>query len=174
MVLYIFIYIHHSFFIHSLIDGYLSSFHVLIIENNASMNTRLQIFFLGNVFTSFGYIPRGRITGSYGSTFVNKGPCSQGYGFTSSHAWMWELDYKESWAPKNWCLKEISPEYSLEELSWRWNSNVLATWCEKLIHWKILRCGARLKARGEGDHNGWDGLMASLTQWTWVWASSGR
>ena len=71
--------------------------------------------------------------------FANKGPSSQGYGFSSSHVWMWELDYKESWAQKNWCfwsvvlektleshlntwkfnqsiLKEISPEYSLERL----------------------------------------------------------
>ena len=69
----------------------------------------------------------------------NKGPSSQGYGFSSSHVWMWELDYKESWALKNWCfwtvvlektlespldtrrskqsvLKEISPECSLEGL----------------------------------------------------------
>ena len=36
--------------------------------------------------------------------FVNKGPSSQGYGFTSSHIWMWELDCKESWALKNWCF----------------------------------------------------------------------
>ena len=71
--------------------------------------------------------------------FDNKGPSSQGYGFSSSQVWMWELDYKESWAPKKWCfwtvvlektlespwiarksnqsiLKEISPEYSLEGL----------------------------------------------------------
>ena len=34
--------------------------------------------------------------------FVNKGPSSQGYGFSSVHVWMWELDYKESWALKNW------------------------------------------------------------------------
>ena len=70
---------------------------------------------------------------------ANKGPCSQSYGFSSGHVWMWELVYKESWVPKNWCfwtmllqktleslldckeiqlviLKEISPEYSLEEL----------------------------------------------------------
>ena len=70
---------------------------------------------------------------------VNKGLSHQGYGFSSGHVWMWELDYKESWAPKNWCfwtvvlektlrvswtarssnqfiLKEISPEYSLEGL----------------------------------------------------------
>ena len=36
--------------------------------------------------------------------FANKGSSSQGYGFSSSHVWMWELDYKESWAPKNWCF----------------------------------------------------------------------
>ena len=70
--------------------------------------------------------------------FVNKGPSSQGYGFSSSHVWIWELDYEESWVPKNWCfwtvvlektlespldckeihqsiLKEISPECSLKE-----------------------------------------------------------
>ena len=70
--------------------------------------------------------------------FANKGPSSQSYGFSSGHVWMWELDYKESWVPENWCfwtvmlrllrvlwtarrsnqliLKEISPEYSLEGL----------------------------------------------------------
>ena len=71
--------------------------------------------------------------------FVNKGPSSEGYGFSCGHVWMWELDHKEGWAPKNWCfqivvlektlrvpwsarrsnqsiLKEISPEYSLEGL----------------------------------------------------------
>ena len=71
--------------------------------------------------------------------FANKGPFSQSYSFSSSHIWMWELDYKESWVLKNWCLwtvcwrrllrvpwttrrfnqsilKEISPEYSLEGL----------------------------------------------------------
>ena len=93
-----------------------------------------------------------------------KGPSSQSYGFSSSHVWMWELDYKESWAPKNWCfwtvvlerllsipwtarksnqsiLKEISPEYSLEGWCWSWNSNTLATWCEELTHWKTLMLG---------------------------------
>ena len=71
--------------------------------------------------------------------FANKGPYSQSYDFSSSHVWMWELDYKESWVLKNGCfwnwrwrgflrvpwparrstqsiLKEISPEYSLEGL----------------------------------------------------------
>ena len=46
--------------------------------------------------------------------FVNKGPSSQGYGFSSSHVWMWQLDYKESWAPKNWCPWTVVLEKTLE------------------------------------------------------------
>ena len=46
--------------------------------------------------------------------FVNKGPSSQGYGFSSSCVWMWELDYKESWAPKNWCFWTVVLEKTLE------------------------------------------------------------
>ena len=45
---------------------------------------------------------------------VNKGPTSQGYGFSSSHVWMWELDYEESWAPKNWCFWTVVLEKTLE------------------------------------------------------------
>ena len=48
--------------------------------------------------------------------FVNKGPFSQGYGFSSGHVWMWELDYKESWAPKNWCFWTVVLEKTLESL----------------------------------------------------------
>ena len=65
--------------------------------------------------------------------FANKGPSSQGYGFSSGHVWMWELDYKESWAPKNQCFwtvvlkktlespldcKEIQPVYPKGDQSW--------------------------------------------------------
>ena len=50
--------------------------------------------------------------------FANKGPCSQSYGFSSSHVWMWELDHKEGRTPKNWCLwtvlLEKTPESPLE------------------------------------------------------------
>ena len=46
--------------------------------------------------------------------FVNKGPSSQGYGFSSSHVWMWVLDYKESWEPKNWCFRTVVLEKTLE------------------------------------------------------------
>ena len=46
--------------------------------------------------------------------FANKGPSSQSYGFSSGHVWMWELDYKESWAPKYWCFWTVVLEKTLE------------------------------------------------------------
>ena len=56
---------------------------------------------------------------------------------------------------------------------WSWNSNTLATWYKELTHWKRPWCWERLKAGGERDDRGWDGLMASPTRWTWVWVNSG-
>ena len=46
--------------------------------------------------------------------FANKGPSSQSYGFSSSHVWMWELNHKESWVPKNWCFWTVILEKTLE------------------------------------------------------------
>ena len=46
--------------------------------------------------------------------FVNKGPSREGYGSSNGHVWMWELDYKESWAPKNWCIWTVVLEKILE------------------------------------------------------------
>ena len=60
-----------------------------------------------------------------------------------------------------------------KDWGWSWNFNKLATWCEELTHWKIPWCWERLKAGGERDDRGWDGWMASLTQWTWVWVNCG-
>ena len=48
--------------------------------------------------------------------FPNKGPSSQSYGFSSGRVWMWELDYKESWAPKSWCFWTVVLEKTLEHL----------------------------------------------------------
>ena len=94
---------------------------------------------------------------------------------------MWELDYKESWAPKNLLLNCGVGEDSWESLGlqgdptspfwrrsalgvhckgdwcWSWNSNTLATWCKELTHWKRPWCWERLKVGGEGDDRGWDG-----------------
>ena len=111
--------------------------------------------------------------------------------FSSSHVWMWELDYKESWALKNRCFqtvvldktfespldcKEIQPVNPEGNQSWIFTGradveaetpNTLATWREELTHWKRSWCWERLKV-GEGEDRGWDGWMASLTQWRWV------
>ena len=118
---------------------------------------------------------------------------SQSYGFSCGHVWMWELDCKESWALKNWCfwtvvlektlkvpwtarrfnqsiLNDNSPEYSLKGLMLKMKLQYLM-WCEELTHLKRPWCWERLKV-GEEDNRGWDGWMASLTQWRWVWVSS--
>ena len=58
--------------------------------------------------------------------------------------------------------------------SWSWSFNTLATRCEELTHWKRPWCWGKLNAGEEGGDRGWDGWMASSTQWTWVWTSSGR
>ena len=129
-------------------------------------------------------------------TLPTKGLPCRSYHFSSSHVCVWELDHKESWAPKNWCfwtvvwrtllrvprtarrasqsfLKEISPEYLLEglmlklklqyfgHLMWRTDS------LEKTL---MLH---KIEGRRRRDDRGWDGRIASLTQWTWVWVKSG-
>ena len=121
--------------------------------------------------------------------FANKGPSSQGYGFSSGHVWMWQLDYKESWAPKNWCFWNVVLEKTLESpLDWKeikpinpkvnqsWvftgktdveaeNSNSLTTWCEGLTHWKRPWCWERLRAgrrRGQQRMRWLDGITDSM------------
>ena len=57
---------------------------------------------------------RENVDASYWVKEASKGPSSQSYGFPSGHVWMWELDYKESWAPKNWCSWTVVLEKTLE------------------------------------------------------------
>ena len=127
--------------------------------------------------------------------FASKGLSGQGYGFSSGHVWMWELDHKESWVIKNWCLwtvvlektlespldcKEIQPVHPKGNQSWIFLGKIDAKaqtsipWPHDMESWLIWRpwCWERLKAGGEADDRGWDGWMASLTPWTWVWVSS--
>ena len=59
------------------------------------------------------------------------------------------------------------------EIITSWNSNTLATWFKELTHLKRPWCWERLRAGGEGYDKGWDGWMASPTQWTWVWVDFG-
>ena len=115
--------------------------------------------------------------------FANKGLSSQSCGFSSSHVWMWELDYKENWVLKNfelWCwrrllrvpwtarranqsiLKEISPEYSLEGLMLKQKLQYFGYLMRKADSLqKTLILG---KAGGEGDDRGWwlDGITDSM------------
>ena len=89
--------------------------------------------------------------------------------------WCWRRLLRVSWTvsrSNQFILKQISPEYSLERLMLKLKLNTLASWCKELTHWKRLWCWESLKVGGKGDDRGWDGWMASLTRWTWVWASS--
>ena len=120
--------------------------------------------------------------------FANKGLSSQGYGFSSSHAWMWELDSKESWALKNWCFwtvvlektleslldcKEIQSVHPKENQSWLFIGRTDAEaetpilWPptgKNWLIWKILILG-KIEGGGEGADRGWDVWIASPSQW---------
>ena len=114
--------------------------------------------------------------------------------FPCSHVWLWELDYKESWALKDWCYWTVVLEKSLESpfvckeiqsvhpkgnQSWIfiWRTDAEAetsdTWWKEVTHLKRPWCWERLKVGGEGDDRGWDGWMASLTWRTWVRVTTG-
>ena len=111
-------------------------------------------------------------------TLLTKVCISQSYGFPSSHVWMWEFDYKESWAPKNWCFWTVVLEKTLESpldskeiklvnpkgnQPWIFIGRINAEaetpilwppeWAE-LTHWKRPWCWGRLKAKEEGDSRG--------------------
>ena len=109
---------------------------------------------------------------------------------------MWDLDYKESWVSKNWCFwtlvlektlespldcKEIKPVSPEGNQSWIFIGRTDAEaeppilWPPDAKNWltgKNPDGWERLKAGGEGDDRGWDGWVASPTQWTWSWAGS--
>ena len=110
---------------------------------------------------------------------------------------MWELDCEEGWAPKNWCswtvvlektlespldCKEIQPVHSKEDQPWVFcgrndaEAETPVFWPPHVKSWLIGKdsdAGKDWGAGGEGDNRGWDGWIASLTRWTWVWVNSG-
>ena len=132
---------------------------------------------------------------TFRSTKLNKGPSSQGYGFSCGHVWMWELDCEEGWAPKNWCFwtvvlekmlespldcKEIQPVHSEGDQPWDFfgrndaKAETPVLWPPHAKDWLIGKdsdAGRDWEQEGKGT-TGWDGWMASLTQWTWVWVNS--
>ena len=90
--------------------------------------------------------------------------------------WCWRRLLRVPWTARRSnqsILNEISPGCSLEGLMLKLNSNILATSCEVLTHWKRLWCWEGLGAGEEGDDRGWDGWMASPARWTWVCVNSG-
>ena len=96
---------------------------------------------------------------------------------TDFKLWCWRRLLRVPWTARRanqLILKEINLNIHWKNWCWSWSSNTLATWCEEPTHWKRPWCWERLRAGGEGDDRGWDGWMASLTQWTWVWANSKR
>ena len=121
---------------------------------------------------------------------TNKGPTDQSYGFSSSHVWMWKLDYKESWVSKNWCFwtmvlekslespldcKEIQQVHSKGDQSWVFigrtdiEAETPIFWPPDAKNWLIWKDpNAGQDWRQEKGATGWDGWMASPTQWTWV------
>ena len=126
--------------------------------------------------------------------FASKAPSSLSYGFSSSHVWIWELEHKENWMLKNWCFwtvvlkktlespsdwKETKPVHPKGNQSWIFVGRTDAetetpilwppdgkNWLERSWCWESLKVG------GQEDKRGWDGWMASLTWWAWVWAGS--
>ena len=128
--------------------------------------------------------------------FANKGPSSQSFGFPSSHVWIWELDYKESWAPKNWCFctvvlektlespldfKEVHPVHPKGDQSWIFigktavEAETPILWLPDVKNWLIWKDSDAGKdwRWEEMGMTGWNGWMASPTQCTWVWVNSG-
>ena len=108
-----------------------------------------------------------------------------------------KVGLKESWMPKNWCFwnvvlektleslldckeiqpvhpKEISPECSLKGLMLKLKGQYFGhlMWRADSVAQSWPWCCEKLRAGGEGDDRGWDGWMASLTRWTWVWVDS--
>ena len=126
--------------------------------------------------------------------FANKGPFSQSYGFSSGHVWMWELDHKEGWTPKNWCFwtmvlektpespldcKEIKPVNPKGNQSWYSLEGLMLKLKHQYIDHLMQRTDSLEKplrlVKIEGRRRrglGWDGWMASSTRWTWICASS--
>ena len=90
--------------------------------------------------------------------------------------WCWRRLLRVPWTARRSnqsILMEISPGCSLEGLVLKLKLHYFDHWCKELTHWKRPWCWERLKAGGEGNDRGWDGWMASLTQWTWIWVNSG-
>ena len=135
--------------------------------------------------TSVSTVPSSRIKSQ---SMVSLWYVSLWYGcesWTTKKAEWWRIDAFELWcwrrleSPLD--CKEIQPVHPKGDQSWVFFGRndaeaetpiLLATWCEQLTHLKRPWCWERLNAGGEGDNRGWNGWMASPTQWAWAWVNS--
>jgi len=116
--------------------------------------------------------------------FANKGPSNQGYGFSSGHVWMWELDYEESWTQKNWCFwtvvlkktlespldcKEIQPVHPEGDLSWAGRTDVEAEtptlWPPDAKSWLIGKDPDARKDWGQEEKGTTENEMVGWHHW---------
>ena len=163
----------------------------ITVDGDCSHEIKRHVLLRRKVMTNLDSILKSRDI-----TLPTKVCLSQGYGFSSGHVWIWELDCEESWAPKNWCFwtmvlektlespldcKEIQPVHPKGNQSWVFigrtdaEAEIPIVWPPhaELTCWKRPWCWEGLGAGGEGDNRGWDGWMASPTRWAWVWVNLG-
>ena len=129
--------------------------------------------------------------------FANRGPSSESYGFSFDHVQTWELDCKEGWTMKNWCfrtvcwrrllgvpwtarrsnqslLKEINPEYSLEGLMLKLKLQYFGFLMQRANSLEKTLMMGKIEGKRRRVDRGCGSWIASLTQWTWVWANCER
>ena len=109
-------------------------------DGDCSHEIKWHLLFGRKVMTNLDSILKSR------DYFVNKGPSSQGYGFSSVHVWMWELDYKESWVLKNWCF-----------WLWCWRRLLRVPWIARRSNQSILKRSV---------------LGVHWKDWCWSWNSN--
>ena len=126
--------------------------------------------------------------------FANKGPSSQGYGFPSGRVWMWELDHKAGWVPKNWCFWTVVLEKTLQSpldckikpinsktnqpglVTGRANAEAPILWppdVKSQVIGKDLMLG-KMEGKRRKWHKRWNGQIPSPTQRIRIWTNSGR
>ena len=111
------------------------------------------------------------------SSTIKKAECLLYQRSDAFEVWCWRRLLRVPWTARSnqailtWSTRSVLGGH-WRDWCWSWNSNTLATWWEELTHLKRPWCWERLRAGEGGDDRGWDGWIASLTQWTWVWVDS--